>query len=340
MDLRKAAKAFRASLVADLRSAHEKDVAMLQAKHDDNLANLQEQYETKMAVMEQGMNDPIAFMAKFFPDTPDRGTETEPAKKRGRSPETTAVPAIDDAGDDIHMPKRGRTSAVAVTDQGTDGPSGRKVRRSEAAIDDSSIASDKPSKEVSAQARGQRHVGLQFAAHLIANLCNPHLDTANHPLMQPLNAGKYPDYYRETKHPMDLGTMAVKLNTGKYNSAEEVKEDFELMIQNCNDYNPPRHPFRDCGNRLRRHFDGWWKGKDRWERQAMREAERESHLAEDESEEEDEKDEEGEKEEDVGYIRLELKPTGSPVIDGRNRQLFENRATQIRDMAVVRESSD
>lgn len=349
MDLKKATQAFRASLVADLHAAHEKDVAALQTEYDDKLANLTQQYETNMAGMEQSMDNPIEFMAKFFPDTPDHGTETAPAKKkRGRSSEIAAVPAIDGAGDDIHMPKRGRLSAAADTDQGTDGRSVQTVRRSEAGInDDDSIASDEPVNKPRAQARGQRPVDLQFATQLIINLRNPHLDAINHPFMQPVHAGKYPDYYRKIKHPMDLETMAVKLNTAKYKSADEVKKDFELMIQNCNDYNPVGDPTCECGIRLRRYFEDWWNGKGRWERQTMREMERESHFAEDEGKDKgyekkqaDDKEEDDEKE-DGGATRLEcLKPTGNPVIDARNRKLFENRLKQIRDEAIVRKGRD
>ncbi|KAF2171705.1 hypothetical protein M409DRAFT_31386, partial [Zasmidium cellare ATCC 36951] len=58
------------------------------------------------------------------------------------------------------------------------------------------------------------------------------------PFLSPVSVASCPDYHGTIKNPMDLETMSVKLSGGKYSSSEEMKKDFELMIQNCNEYNP------------------------------------------------------------------------------------------------------
>ncbi|KAF9486524.1 TATA-binding protein associated factor Taf2 [Pholiota conissans] len=47
-----------------------------------------------------------------------------------------------------------------------------------------------------------------------------------------------PSYYDEILSPMDFGTMAKKLNDGKYHTMEEVKDDIELIFSNCRLFNP------------------------------------------------------------------------------------------------------
>lgn len=329
MDLRKAARAFRASLIGDLHSEYQQALATLQTEHDNKLAKLKQDYETKMADMVQEMEDPMAFMAKFLHGG-GNDTQMAPSKKRGRSQGT--ILAIDGADDDEPAPpKRRRISVAAVTGQGTDEDSMRSVRLPRLAMGyDDSTSADEPVKK---QTRGQRPVDLQFAAQIVIKLPNPHLDAIDHPFMRPVHAGNYPDYYRKIKHPMDLETMAVKLNMSQYRSAEEFKEDFELMMLNCNDYNPVGHPIRECGIRLRCHFEDWWNGKGRWERQAMREAERESQLADDEDREEDE--------EEGGGIDIEhLTPACDPKTDGHNIEHIKNQLKQIRDNVAGREARD
>lgn len=46
-----------------------------------------------------------------------------------------------------------------------------------------------------------------------------------------------PGYYAMISSPMDLATMATKLEAGSYADAQAFKKDFYLMIQNCKTYN-------------------------------------------------------------------------------------------------------
>lgn len=70
---------------------------------------------------------------------------------------------------------------------------------------------------------------------------------------------------------MDLTTLGVKLSKRQYPTAEAFKQDFDLMIQNCNDFNPVGHEVRECGDELRRRFEAWWDDKERWETAQRRE---------------------------------------------------------------------
>lgn len=48
-----------------------------------------------------------------------------------------------------------------------------------------------------------------------------------------------PTYYQEIQHPMDLGTMQMKLNNGQYQVQQELNDDFEQIVTNCKIFNPP-----------------------------------------------------------------------------------------------------
>ncbi|KAJ1515797.1 hypothetical protein HMI56_000795 [Coelomomyces lativittatus] len=50
----------------------------------------------------------------------------------------------------------------------------------------------------------------------------------------------YPDYYQIIKHPISLREIKVKLDKGGYPDLEALKEDLELMFNNCKKYNTPK----------------------------------------------------------------------------------------------------
>lgn len=47
-----------------------------------------------------------------------------------------------------------------------------------------------------------------------------------------------PSYFDVVKHPMDLSSMTVNLEEGRYKNRKDFEADFRLMIQNCQKYNP------------------------------------------------------------------------------------------------------
>jgi len=47
----------------------------------------------------------------------------------------------------------------------------------------------------------------------------------------------YPDYYAVIEEPIDLMTIKANVENDKYNSTEELVKDFNLMFNNCRQYN-------------------------------------------------------------------------------------------------------
>ena len=50
---------------------------------------------------------------------------------------------------------------------------------------------------------------------------------------------RYPDYYKVIKDPIDLKTIACKIQDGEYRSLDELEEDFGLMVKNAQTFNEP-----------------------------------------------------------------------------------------------------
>jgi bromodomain-containing factor 1 len=59
---------------------------------------------------------------------------------------------------------------------------------------------------------------------------------------------------------MDLSTMRSKLESGAYHTAEKFRDDFKLIISNCNLYNPPGTLVHQAGVDLKKLFEEKWKG--------------------------------------------------------------------------------
>ncbi|KAF9467493.1 hypothetical protein BDZ94DRAFT_1155732 [Collybia nuda] len=57
--------------------------------------------------------------------------------------------------------------------------------------------------------------------------------------LKPVDVSQTPGYSDIVKRPMDLGTMTVKVNKGKYRSLEEFASDLRLVTSNAKLFNPP-----------------------------------------------------------------------------------------------------
>lgn len=62
-------------------------------------------------------------------------------------------------------------------------------------------------------------------------------------------------YFEKIAHPMDLGSMAYKLDNGHYPSRDAFRNDFELMITNAKTYNAPGSPVYQEGEKLKAFFE-------------------------------------------------------------------------------------
>lgn len=57
------------------------------------------------------------------------------------------------------------------------------------------------------------------------------------PFLDPVDEDYAPKYYSVIAKPMDLQTMEDKLDNGEYGSLQQFKADFQLIVDNCRQYN-------------------------------------------------------------------------------------------------------
>ncbi|KAL6634032.1 hypothetical protein ACP70R_026703 [Stipagrostis hirtigluma subsp. patula] len=68
-----------------------------------------------------------------------------------------------------------------------------------------------------------------------------------------------PDYFDIIKHPMDLGTIRKKLDSGSYASPSEFAADVRLTFNNAMTYNPRGHAVHDMAIQLNKMFETRWR---------------------------------------------------------------------------------
>lgn len=68
-----------------------------------------------------------------------------------------------------------------------------------------------------------------------------------------------PDYFEYVKHPMDLGTIKMKLFNGEYRHHEDFAGDVTLTFENAMLYNPPENPVHKWANTMNKLFTRRWK---------------------------------------------------------------------------------
>lgn len=61
------------------------------------------------------------------------------------------------------------------------------------------------------------------------------------PFLEPVDEDDAPNYYKVVKTPMSLQRMEEKLDSGKYKTLTEFRQDFQLILANCKQYNGSRN---------------------------------------------------------------------------------------------------
>ncbi|KAF8192704.1 hypothetical protein K438DRAFT_2017894 [Mycena galopus ATCC 62051] len=68
--------------------------------------------------------------------------------------------------------------------------------------------------------------------------------------LKPVNPSQVPGYSDLIKRPMDLGTMTVKVQRGRYRSLEDFADDFRLVTGNAKIFNPPGSIYHSEAERI------------------------------------------------------------------------------------------
>lgn len=79
------------------------------------------------------------------------------------------------------------------------------------------------------------------------------------PFKNPVDPVEVPNYYLVIKHPMDLSTMLQKLIDNQYQNLAAVKQDFDLIIRNCETFNPENSWIRQNSDKFKSNLDKSWK---------------------------------------------------------------------------------
>lgn len=114
--------------------------------------------------------------------------------------------------------------------------------------------------------KNKRKPEMKFCEEVLKELKHNKHWTLNQFFLEPVDpvALNIPTYHNVIKQPMDLGTMATKLDGGEYESANAFKSDFQLMIKNCVKFNPDGHPVHIAGKELEKLFEKKWSEKGAW----------------------------------------------------------------------------
>ncbi|KAG7952008.1 hypothetical protein I3843_12G036100 [Carya illinoinensis] len=78
---------------------------------------------------------------------------------------------------------------------------------------------------------------------------------------EPVDVVKWniPDYFTVIKHPMDLGTVKRRIDSGEYSSPLVFASDVRLTFSNALTYNPPGNDVHHMTKTLSKYFEARWK---------------------------------------------------------------------------------
>ena len=112
--------------------------------------------------------------------------------------------------------------------------------------DESSKAPKKAAKKKYSKGTASMHVVTKIRKMLVALNAQKEAYIFKEPVTEEIA----PEYFTIIKKPMDLRTMTEKNKYKQYNTIEEFRADFELMIDNCRRYNGEECQFTAMGNSM------------------------------------------------------------------------------------------
>ncbi len=244
------------------------------------------------------------------PDIP----EPAPADKKKKS-STASTPKVPASRRESRssLPGSARSPATATSPTTTFalGPQGVPLIRR-----DSNVSDGRPKREIHPPAprdlpyasqkpkKKKYQLELKFCQHVINELQKPKHAAVGFPFQTPVDpvALNIPHYHKIIKQPMDLSTIASKLNHGQYENAKEFEADIRLMFQNCYKFNPRTDPVFDMGEKYEAVFNNKWAERSRWIEANTPASGRQSPGSSPEPEEEEDEEEDEEEEEEQSQL--------------------------------------
>ena len=101
---------------------------------------------------------------------------------------------------------------------------------------------------------------MKFCQGVLKELTAKKHASYNYPFLEPVDpvSMNLPTYFDYVKEPMDLGTIAKKLNDWEYQSMEDFERDVRLVFKNCYTFNPDGTIVNMMGHRLEEVFNSKW----------------------------------------------------------------------------------
>lgn len=244
---------------------------------------------------------------------PDRAEPTPADKKKKSSISSVpkAPPSRRESRSSLPGSARSPASATSPTTTFALGPQGVPLIRR-----DSNVSDGRPKREIHPPAprdlpyasqkpkKKKYQLELKFCQHVINELQKPKHAAVGFPFQTPVDpvALNIPHYHKVIKQPMDLSTIASKLNHGQYENAKEFEADVRLMFYNCYKFNPPSDPVFEMGEKYEGVFNNKWAERLRWIESNTPASGRQSPGSSPEPEEEEDEEDEDEDEEEQSQL--------------------------------------
>ncbi|XP_075229523.1 CECR2 histone acetyl-lysine reader dikar isoform X2 [Lycorma delicatula] len=143
----------------------------------------------------------------------------------------------------------GNSSAVESTDK----PKGRQTNNSLSSATGQIIIQPSRQKLRTSQVFRQSVEDLQTGLYKILDRIKNHDDAW--PFVDPVEEEYAPRYYSVITHPMDLQRMEDKLDNGEYLTFNDFKADFQLIVDNCRQYNGSDNEYTEMVGKLQEAFE-------------------------------------------------------------------------------------
>ncbi|XP_054289309.1 proteoglycan 4-like [Macrosteles quadrilineatus] len=151
---------------------------------------------------------------------------------------------------------RSHTNSECSSSSQTDNaskPRGRQTNNSLASATGQIIIQPSRQKLRTSQVFRQSVEDLQTGLYKILDRLKNHEDAW--PFLDPVEEEYAPRYYSVIAKPMDLQRMEDKLDAGEYSTFGEFKADFQLIVDNCRQYNGSENEYTEMVGKLLEAFD-------------------------------------------------------------------------------------